>query len=223
MREIFGGMVPDEKIHTVANFAQDEFFLETEQIQRKFARVEPLRLLFLSNLIKGKGFEELADAYDLLSLASRNKVQIDFAGEFGSEKEKQSFLRKIGGKPSVRYHGVVQGDKKRQLLAQAHILCLATYCAYEGQPIAILEGYASGCAVITTNHGGIPDVFEPGRTGFHVEKQSARSIAHVIEASLKTPKQLERMGHYNNSLARTLYTESRWSSSLLDVITQVVK
>jgi glycosyltransferase involved in cell wall biosynthesis len=224
LREIFAGMVPDEKIHTIANFAQDEFFLDTEQIQSKFATTEPLRLLFLSNLIKGKGFNELANAYDLLSLTSRNKVQIDFAGEFGSKREKRSFLANIRGKPAVRYHEVVQGDKKRRLLAEAHILCLPTYYAYyEGQPIAILEGYASGCAVITTNHGGIPDIFEAGRTGFYVEKQSARSIADAVERLLRKPKDLERIAVYNNSLARTLYTESRCLSSLAEVIKEVLK
>jgi len=224
LRETFAGMVPDERIHTIANFAQDEFFLDTEQIQSKFRATQPLRLLFLTNLLKGKGFNELANAYDLLSLTSQNKVQVDFAGEFGSEREKRSFLANIRGKPAVRYHGVVEGDKKRQLLADAHILCLPTYYAYyEGQPIAILEGYASGCAVITTNHGGIPDIFDPGQTGFYVEKQSARSIADAIETLLRNPKDLERIAVYNNSLARTLYTESRSLSSLAEVIKEVLK
>jgi len=224
LREIFAGMVPDDRIHAIANFAQDELFLDREQIQGKFRATEALRLLFLSNLIKGKGFNELANAYDLLSLTSRNKVQIDFAGEFGSEKEKRSFLRKIGDKPGLRYHGVVDGDKKKRLLAEAHILCLPTYYAYyEGQPIAILEGYASGCAVITTNHGGIPDIFEPGRTGFYVEKQSATSIADRIEDLLREPGKLERIAIYNNSLARTLYTQSRSLSSLVEVIKEVLK
>ena len=223
LRQIFAAMVPDERIRTIANFAQDELFLDTEQIQSKFATTEPLRLLFLSNLIKGKGFNELANAYDLLSLTSRNKVQIDFAGEFISEKEKRSFLDKIGDKTGLRYHGVVEGDKKRQLLAQAHILCLPTYYAYyEGQPISILEAYASGCAVITTNHGGIPDVFEPGRTGFYVEKQSASSIAQVIETLVRNPGELQRIAVYNSAIARTFYTESRCLSSLLDVIKEVV-
>lgn len=223
LQQIFAGIVPDDRVHAVANFAEHDLFLDAQQIRAKFAATEPLRVLFLSNLINGKGFDELANAYDLLSPISQNMVQIDFAGEFGSEKEKQLFLRKIGGKPSVRYHGVVQGDSKTQLLAQAHILCLPTYYAYEGQPIAILEAYASGCAVITTDHGGIADVFEPGRTGFYVEKQSARSIADVIEALLRNPEDLEPMGLYNNSLARTLYTESRSLSSLGEVITEVAK
>jgi glycosyltransferase involved in cell wall biosynthesis len=224
LRQIFAAMVSPERIHVIPNFAHDELFLDTAQIQSKFATTEPLRLLFLSNLIKGKGFEELANAYDLLSLRSQKMVQIDFAGQFGSEQDKQSFLRNIRSKPTVRYHGLVDGDNKKQLLAQAHILCLPTYYRYyEGQPISILEGYASGCVVITTDHGGIPDVFEPGRTGFYVEKQSARSIADVIEALLRNPKELECMGLYNNSLARTSYTESRCLSSLVDVITEVAK
>jgi glycosyltransferase involved in cell wall biosynthesis len=63
------------------------------------------------------------------------------------------------------YHGdssaciIVDGPGKKNLFSEAHIFCLPTYYPYEGQPIAILEAFASGCVVITTNHSGISDFF----------------------------------------------------------------
>jgi glycosyltransferase involved in cell wall biosynthesis len=106
-----------------------------------------------------------------------------------------------------------------QLLADAHILCLPTYY-YEGQPIAILEAYATGCVVITTNHGGIPDIFEPGRNGFYVEKRSAKSIADIIETLLVQNGQLEQIAIRNNAIARNLYNKSRCLASLISIIEQ---
>ena len=221
LEPIFSTMVSDDRIHTVPNFAQDELFLSREQIGAKFRSTDPLRILFLSNLIPRKGFQELAEAYNLLPFSLRAKVQIDFAGDFESGQQQTAFLDKIRNIQALYYHGVVRGHKKRQLLADAHILSLPTYYYYyEGQPIAILEAYASGCAVITTNHGGIPDIFEPGRNGFYVEKRSVNSIADAIRAILTKPRQLEQIAIYNNSLARNLYTKSQYLRSLINIIEQ---
>lgn len=216
---IFDGMIPPERIYTVSNFAEDDMFLTVDDIRRKFANLSHLKILFLSNLIPGKGFEELAEAYTLLDFSLQRKVQIDFAGNFESNQQKIMFLNKIKDRQGLYYHGLVQGDKKKQLFADAHVFCLPTYYAYgEGQPISILEAYASGCAVITTDHGGIPDIFEPGRIGFFVEKRSARSIANAIRAILSSPEQLEQIAVYNNTLARNLYTKSKHLSAMVDIV-----
>lgn len=219
--KIFEGMIRPERIHTVSNFVDDCMFLNAGDIRKKFANLSQLRVLFLSNLIPGKGFEELAEAYNLLDSSLQRKVQIDFAGDFESESQKRIFLNKIKNTPGLHYHGVVIGREKKQLLAKAHIFCLPTYYYYyEGQPISILEAYAAGCVVTTTNHGGIADIFEPGQTGFYVEKKSAKSIADVIKAILSRPGQLERIASYNNTLARDLYTKSQHLSLMLNIIEQ---
>lgn len=218
---VFDKMVLPEKIHIVSNFVEDSIFLTKNDIQIKFAGFSPLRILFLSNLIPRKGFEELAAAYNLLDSSLKRKVQIDFAGDFESESQKRMFLNKIKKTQGLCYHGVVLGREKKQLFAKAHIFCLPTYYYYEGQPISILEAYAAGCAVITTDHGGIADIFESGKMGFYVEKKSAKSIADTIENILSEPKQLEQLGIHNNTLAKKLYTKSKHLSLLLNIMVTV--
>ena len=218
---VFDKMISHEKIHTVSNFVEDSIFLANNEVQAKFKNFSPLRVLFLSNLIPGKGFEELAEAYNLLDPSLQRRVQIDFAGDFESESQKRRFLDKIKTTPGLCYHGGVLGEKKKQLFAKAHMFCLPTYYYYEGQPISILEAYATGCAVITTDHGGIVDIFEPGKMGFFAEKKSAKSIANIIENILAEPGQLEQIGVHNNILAKKKYTKSNHLSSLLNIIEQV--
>ncbi len=169
--KIFEGMLSPEKIHVVPNFAQDYLFLGEDEIIKKFSNTQPLKLLYLSNLISGKGFSELLEAYINLSGDLKNLITIDFAGSFESDAAKSIFMDKISNLKQIKYHGIVEGDKKKEIFKNAHIFCLPTYYPYEGQPISILEAYASGCVVITTNVSGVLDVFTDGVNGFLVEQK----------------------------------------------------
>jgi glycosyltransferase involved in cell wall biosynthesis len=216
--DIVRDLPDDSHVHLVPNFAQDELFLAPEQIKVKFTRGGPLRLLYLSNLIPGKGYLELLEAYASLHEDKRARIELAFAGAFESESDRRQFLVRIAAWPTVRYCGVVGGEAKTRLLAQAHLLCLPTYYPYEGQPISILEAYASGCAVMTTDHSGIFDIFEPERCGIEVQMRSPASIAEALHRALADPDALRRAGLHNRQLADKSFRVSSYNRALTEVL-----
>jgi len=216
---IFSDMIPKQRVHIVAAFAENYLFLNEEKIENKFQMTSPLRILFMSNLIIGKGHEELIDAYHGLSKELQKMLRIDFAGSFESDSDEKKFLKKVDGFERIHYHGIVEGAEKKDLFARAHIFCLPTYYYYyEGQPISILEAYASGCAVITTDHGGIRDIFKDGINGFEVQKKSSKSIKLVIEKIIDNIGQLLPMALSNRKTAHNKYRQSNHISSMLAII-----
>ncbi|NMM05995.1 glycosyltransferase family 4 protein [Polaromonas sp.] len=219
--DIFEGIAPVDRIHVVPNFAVDPLFVDEATICLKFDRVAPLRLLFLSNLISGKGYIEMVEAYKSLDSNTREQVQIDFAGGFQSQEKKNEFLSSIDGISQLRYHGIVGGVRKLELFRDAHLFCLPTYYPYEGQPISILEAYASGCAVMTTDHSGILDVFANGRNGYCVEKRSPDSIRQAIERAVAEPAALCRMALNNRAEADELYRTDRYNARLVHIVEQL--
>ena len=125
---------------------------------------------------------------------------------------------------SIHYHGTVRGEEKRRLLRDAHVLCLPTYYPYEGQPISILEGYASGCAVITTDHSGIFDVvFKPGVNGLAVEKRSAESLRNAIIHAVEAREEMAQMARNNLADAERHYQVSHFNAKLVAVIDEIAK
>lgn len=216
--DIYTGSVPREKIHVVPNFAEDYMFSSVETISRKFESVKPLRILFLSNLLPGKGHIELVQACRTLDWSTRALVEIDFAGAFESELQRLTFLEMIEGFPQLRYHGTVRGENKKQLFSDAHIFCLPTYYPYEGQPISILEAYASGCAVITTDHSGIYDVFTDGVNGYEVEKRSSLALRSTIEKAVANPQLLYAMALANYNTALRQYRTDHYNSRLIRIV-----
>lgn len=216
--DIYSNIVPSGEIHIVPNFAEDYLFLKEEEIKGKFDRIQPLRILFLSNLIHGKGHNELVDAYLALDDNLKKRVIIDFAGGFASEIQKSEFLEKIQGNRQLYYHGLVGGAEKKDLFTRAHIFCLPTYYPYEGQPISILEAYATGCVVITTDHSGIRDVFKDKINGYEVQKRSANSIRLVIEQIIEKKENLFSIASFNRKIAHDKYRTFNYNASLLRII-----
>lgn len=215
--EIFEGLLPKDKIHVVPNFAHENLFLQQKDINAKFGNLEPLKFLFLSNMISGKGYIELLDAYIGLDHISKNKITLDFAGAFESELVKEAFLRKIKDLRMVNYHGIVGGDAKKQLLGESHIFCLPT-SLFEGQPISILEAYASGCVVLSTISGGIVDIFKNGINGYEVPAGSPIGIRTVMEQIINDSDDLLPIANRNRNIAGELYRISIYNNLLKQIM-----
>lgn len=214
---IFSDFIQNTKLHVVPNFAEDYLFIDAQNITEKFNKVEPLRILLLSNLIKGKGHQYLVDAYLSLNDDTRKRVIIDFAGGFESEISKYEFLNEISVINGIKHHGMVNDQEKKSLLNLAHIFCLPT-SLNEGQPISILEAYASGCVVVTTYQGGIRDIFRDGINGFEIKKKSADSIKNVIEYVIENPEQLLPMAISNREIAYCKYRTHIYNATLMSII-----
>jgi glycosyltransferase involved in cell wall biosynthesis len=211
LRGTLGNLVPPESVHAVANFAADELFLTDQAIEEKH-RKRPLNVLFLANLLPGKGHWELLRAAARLSAESNSRVRIHLAGATASREDSQRLEAALRAAPLVRYHGSVGGEARARLLAEAHVVCLPTYYAYEGQPLCILEAYASGCSVVTTSRAGIPDVFHDGHNGILVRERSVEDLFDALRClEGEDPQALARVGLYNARQARRFYTTSRFA------------
>jgi glycosyltransferase involved in cell wall biosynthesis len=216
--EIFSGIIDKNKVIVVPNFAEDDLFLGVNEIKKKFENTEKLNVLFVSNLIDGKGYIELVNAYLNLDLSSQQSIRLDIAGAADPESiQRTGFLKKIAGIDGIHYHRLAIGLKKRELFAKAHILCFPSYLL-EGQGIVILEAYASGCVVMTTGVGGIKDIFQDEINGYKIEKKSSDSIRIALERILKDKSYLLPIAIYNNKVAFTEYRSSIFNGRMIEII-----
>jgi len=216
---LYDSLIPSKKIYVIPNFAEDYLFIDEPSLEQKFEKMELINVLFVSNLVRGKGFIELVQAYKLLEPHLQNKLTLHFAGSFNDAGIQDMFLSQIRDLPNIHYHGVVHGQEKKDLFHSAHIFCLPTYFPFEGQPISILEAYASGCAVITTDHSGIKDIFSNEINGFFVEKKSPTSIKHALELIyFRGAPLLIPIAKNNFETAKAKYRQSSYVKKLCDVI-----
>ena len=215
--QIFSSFISDKKIYIVPNFAQDFLFRTEDEVANKFdQKHDKINLLFLSNMQLEKGYNEIVDALLLLPKQEQERFNLNFAGRFDIPSEEVNFKKKIKGISNINYHGTVHGEIKKQLLKEAHVFCLPT-SFLEGQPVSILEAYASGCVVMSTLKGGIVDVFEDQVNGFEIE-QSGLSIAKKLKELLNQKKKLKDIGLYNRNNAFEKYRTTMYCNAVKKII-----
>lgn len=168
LREIFLGMLDENKIFVVENCVDDQYLLPDEYIKEKLIRQKSAdikNVLWLSNFIRSKGYDvvlQLAKKEkERVAQGDTQKFHFHFAGKFFDDAEKEyfeNFIEQNSLSNYIIYHGVVGGKEKRNLLNICDIFMLPTRYPNEGQPISILEAMGNGMFIITTDHAGIPDI-----------------------------------------------------------------
>jgi glycosyltransferase involved in cell wall biosynthesis len=217
---IFSNIVCQDKIRIVQNFADNSLFLKLDDFNfhKKLHENNIIEILYLSNLIESKGYKVLIESFLSLNENISSNYILNLAGEIRSEKERIYIHNITTTHNNIRYHGIVKGEDKRKLLFKSHIFCLPTYYEFEGQPISILESYASGCFVITTNHSGIKDIFCNTLNGYFVTKKSINDLKNILIRLQNERHIINEIGKKNISFAMNNFTKSQYCESLTNLI-----
>src|SRR4029079_19174677 len=85
----------------------------------------------------------------------------------------------------VRFTGWADERAVREHLAASRAMVLPSHA--EGLPVVIMEAFALGRPVISTTIAAIPELIEPGRSGWLVPPGDADQLAAAIEQCLATP------------------------------------
>ena len=180
LKQIFIGMLPEEKIFAVPNSVEDECLIGDEAFEEKLAAAEHKEVkhvLYLSNFFRAKGFPEVLELARLekerCDAGGPRLLHFDFAGRFYEKTEEDyffGFIKEHYLEQYITYHGIAVGAQKKELLAQSDYFMLLSQ--NEGQPISILEAMGNGLIVFTTNAGGIPDIVEDGVNGYLSDKKN---------------------------------------------------
>lgn len=195
-------------IYIVPNFSENYLFSTFNHINNKFENVQKIKIVFLSNMLEGKGHIELAKAISNLPPDYIDRFEVDFIGNLLSENN--LFYKLIQNQENIRIHGPLYGLDKKQYLENAHIFCLPTYYPFEGQPFSIIEAYAAGCYVITCNHSGIPQIFNNHENGIYVIQKSYIDLMEKLIEIADSPLSLKNIALNNFALAKKEYTSDNY-------------
>ena len=222
---IFEGILPDDKIFVCPNCVDDAFIAPSvdEKISNMSVEGSKLHVLYLSNFIESKGYKEvLALARMACDRGDVEKFVFHFAGKFFDEREAMLFKEQSNALSNVKYHGVVGGQDKVDLLNQCHVFSLLSRYPNEGQPISILEAMGNGMAVITTDHAGIPEIASHDN-GFACNKQhiDVNEIYQYLLDCYGHRDKLAAVCRLNYREVKEKYTEKQYIDNMDKIFSQI--
>ncbi len=136
-------------------------------------------LVFIGSIDKRKGVFDLFDALD--SIDDKNII-LNICGSCLTEEDEECFEKYLSNHNSnVIYHGYVDEIKRKDVLLKSDVLVLPSYG--EGFPMVIMEAYSTGCMVISTNVGAIPEILNESN-GFIISPGNVKALGECIESSI---------------------------------------
>ncbi len=176
---VVNGLMDNSKPSVVAYPPTDRFgeTISEEEIKLRATR-DPLRILFLGNVIERKGLHTLLEAVG----NQKSKVILNVIGSLTSEpeyvKRSQTYVSTNNLSSFVYFHGALDNEPLIEMLKQAHVLIVPS--SYEGFGIVYLEGMGFGLPAIGTTAGAAGEIIEHGKTGYLIEPNDSSMLATHI-------------------------------------------
>lgn len=184
---------------------------------------KPVKMLFLSNLIKSKGVFTLIEACRILQQNDYN-FTCDFvggegdinAGQFEAEIEKKELANK------VKYLGKKYGSDKDEIYRQSDIFVLPTFYPNECFPLVLLEAMQHSLPIISTIEGGIRDIVEDEVTGFLVEQNNPAELADKLATLIDNEAMRLEMGRAGYAKYKKEFTLQAFESRLQGILEHIL-
>jgi glycosyltransferase involved in cell wall biosynthesis len=148
-------------------------FVDIERF--KFRERKPLRPIFFSNRL----LEELYNIPCILRAFAIIQERYPDAkliiASFGDQRENLENYAKELNLKNVEFVGKVNQERMAELYNEIDIYLNSPNT--DNMPGSIIECYASGVPIVTTNAGGIPYILEHGKTGLMVEINDHEALA----------------------------------------------
>jgi glycosyltransferase involved in cell wall biosynthesis len=200
-----------DKIHVV-HTGLDEDLLRTPHAPIPDAP----RLVCVARLVRLKGHAILLEAASLLA-AEGVRFELVLAGDGPYRARIVEMIRARGLEDRVKVAGMMSAAQVREAIQRARAMVLPSLS--EGLPVVIMEALALGRPVVATAISGIPELVEPGSTGWLVPAGSAEPLARALRQALEAPAaRLEEMGRRGASRVARRHDARREAAKLVELV-----
>ncbi len=151
---------------------------------------EPLRLLFVGNLISRKGLLSLLAALERLPEVNWRLTVVGRAADERYARQAQQMAARLPAS-RVIWRGRLDDAALAVELGAADVLVVPS--SYEGFGIVYIEGMAFGLPAIATTAGGAGEIVTDGVDGFLVPPGDVAALAERIARLAADPALLDRM------------------------------
>lgn len=182
--------------------------------------VGPIHIVTVGRLVEKKGIEYAIRA--VAQQAEHSPPMIyRIVGDGPLRPSLQALIRQLGAEDYIHLVGWKNEAEIIELLDQAHLFIAPSVTAADGNqdaPINVLkEAMAMGLPVLSTIHGGIPELVENGVSGYLVPERDSGALAARLGQLLDHPERWAAMGQAGRAYVETHYNIDALNDRLVQV------
>ena len=179
---------PEKKIHVLYGGLDLNLY---PYFERSLPRDGEIRIISIARLVEKKGFHTLLRAFRRIH-HKYPRTTLHIIGTGKDEDKIRLFIKENKLTDCVFLKGSMDSQQISKELREAHLFCLASETGrdgdVEGIPNALKEAMASGLPVISTIHGGIPELIEHKKTGYLAPEKNDLELAQGLTYFLEHPE-----------------------------------
>ena len=150
-----------------------------------------VRILSVGRLVEKKGFEIGIRAF-VAATRGLPGVEYRIVGDGQLRARLAALVDQLGAADRIHFTGALDHVGVARELDAAHVLLAPSLTPVsgdqEGRPLSIQEAMASGIAVVTSDHAGIPELIEDGKTGWVAPEGDVAGLAERLRAVVTAPE-----------------------------------
>ena len=190
---------------------------------RRRAEGEPTKLISIGRFVEKKGLTYAVKAIARI-VDSGYKVSYSLIGDGKLRPDLEHLIDQLGVGDHVRLLGCMPHSEVVLHLRNSHLLLAPSVTGtdgdQEGIPNVLKEAMAMGIPVISTLHGGIPELVENGKSGFLVPERDVEALANRLAYLIDHPERWSEMGSHGRKRIEKYYDINRLNDTLVELYDQ---
>lgn len=175
-------------------------------------------VLFIGTLEPRKNIEGMLSAYHRLPQGLKGQFPFVLVGKVGWLAEDFDTLRtRLAPGDPIRHITYIGDQELPGFYQLASVFLYPSF--YEGFGLPPLEAMASGCPVLVSNAGSLPEVV--GEAGLTVDPNSPPEMSHALETILEDAELRSRLGRRGRTRARA-FTWTKAGDIFAKVVSDVI-
>jgi len=213
---------PEDKISVLRSGVDCKRFAFLE---RRRPAVGPTRIVFVGRLVEKKGVEYAIRAVSILKKRGY-KVKLLIVGDGVLKNKLQKLCKALNIEKSIAFLGAKNHDEIVEVLNNAHLFVAPSVTSrtgnQEGIPNVLKEAMAMGLPVVSTYHGGIPELVEDDVSGFLVAERDAEALAERLGYLIDHPDRWPKMGRAGRQFVERNYDKEKLNRQLVEIYRRLV-
>ncbi|WP_421655577.1 glycosyltransferase [Leptothermofonsia sp. ETS-13] len=185
-----------------------------------------IRIVTVGRLVEKKGIEYSIRAIAEL-LKTHPTLEYNIVGDGKLRQPLQRLIDTLGVGDRIKLLGQKSQQALIEILDRSHIFVAPCVTARDGNqdaPVNVLkEAMAMGLPVVSTHHGGIPELVEDGISGFLVPERDVAALGDRIGYLIEHPERWSEMGQAGRTYIETHYDINQLNDRLVELYQQVLE